>query len=309
MRVLVTGAGGFVGRSLFPYLIGQGHEVIAASQRPVEAGKWFEVTEVGPDTDWSGALDSVEAVVHLAARAHVLRDEATDPLAEHRRVNTEGTLNLARQAAASGVARFIFVSSIGVLGNNSLKSKNGRSFSEADDPSPHDDYSRSKWEAEHGLAAIQGIEFVVVRPPLIYGPRVPGNMRRLLDLARTGKPFPLGGVQNKRSLIGIQNLCSFLTLCLTDDRAAGQTFVISDGEDVSTAELYSRICKQAGASARLVNIPASLLQAGLIAIGKRKMAERLCDTLLVDSSKARELLGWRPVRTMDEELAEMVRAG
>lgn len=309
MRVLVTGAGGFVGQSLVPYLIGLGYDVVAASRRQVKAGKWFEVLEVGPDTDWSGALEGVEGVIHLAARAHVLRDEAADPVAEHRLVNTEGTLNLARQAAAAGVKRFVFLSSIGVLGNNSRHSQNGRSFSEVDEANPHDDYSRSKWEAEKGMAGISGLENVVVRPPLIYGPGVPGNMRRLLDLAKSGKPFPLGGVQNKRSLIGLQNLCSFLSLCVTDDRAAGQTFVIADGADVSTAELYSRICKVAGVSCRLVHIPMGLLRFGLTATGKGKMAERLCDSLMVDSSKARELLGWRPVRTMDEELAEMVRAG
>jgi nucleoside-diphosphate-sugar epimerase len=295
-----------VGRGLVPYLKGMGHDVLSASRAP---GADFVVSDVGPETDWSAALAGVEAVVHLAARAHILRDEAADPLAEHRRVNTEGSLNLAGQAAAVGISRFVFVSSIGVLGNNSLRSKNGEAFTESDEAQPHDQYSRSKWEAEEALAAIEGLDLVVVRPPLIYGAGVPGNLRKLVDLAKSGRPFPLGGVHNKRSLIGLRNLCSFLGLCLTDERAVGQRFVISDGEDVSTAELYSRICKHLKITPRLVNVPQGLLRAGSAVLGKGKMAERLCDTLLVDASKARNLLGWRPVRTMDEELEEMVRAG
>lgn len=316
MRVLVTGASGFVGRNLVPYLFAEGHEVISASrvssevpsitetQSHGEAQSFFQVASVGPETDWSAALVSVDAVVHLAARAHVLKEDAADPLAEHRRVNTEGTRRLAEQALAAGVKRFVFVSSIGVLGNNSLKSKNGLSFTEQDDPNPHDDYSRSKWEAEQALHNIAGLETTIIRPPLIYGSGVPGNFRKLLNLARKGGPFPLGAVHNKRSLIGVRNLAAFIQLTLDSRKAANQTFVIADKEELSTAELYSKLCTLMQVKPRLLNVPESILRKTLNALGKGKMAERLCDTLLVDSTKAREVLGWKQPVSQIEGLKE-----
>ena len=353
MRILVTGAHGFVGENLIPVLLSAGHDVVGASRFVLEEksseissmdqpqrrrdaehrrGMFssFKVDSVGPDTDWSDALKVCDAVVHLAARAHVLKDESADPLAEHRRVNTEGTRRLAEQAAAAGIKRFVFVSSIGVLGNNSLKAKNGHSFSEEDEPDPHDDYSRSKWEAEEALLSVQpeprsdtseshrGIsrlrtggtrdrfEYTIIRPPLIYGPGVPGNLRRLVEFAKSGKPFPLGAVRNKRTLIGVRNLTSFIELALTEPRAANQTYVIGDEEQLSTPELYTSICKHLNRAPRLMNVPETILRSLLTVLRKRKMAERLCDTLTVDSSKARNQLGWKQPFTLDQGLAEMV---
>ncbi len=232
MRVLVTGAGGFVGKHLVPHLISAGYEVVTSSR---SAESSFPIESIGPDNDWMPALRDVDAVVHLAARAHVLKEESKDPLAEHRRVNTEGTRRLAQQAKQAEVKRFVFVSSIGVLGNNSLRAKNGHSFTDEDDPNPHDDYSRSKWEAEQALADIEGIEKTVIRPSLIYGPGVPGNFRRLLELAKSAKPFPLGAVRNERSLLGLGNLCSFISLCLNHPSAVGKSYVFADNETLSTA--------------------------------------------------------------------------
>jgi nucleoside-diphosphate-sugar epimerase len=253
-------------------------------------------------------LEKVDAVVHLAARAHVLEETAADPLAEHRRVNTEGTRRLAEQAAVAGVKRFVFISSIGVNGNNSLLAKNGRAFTEEDEPRPHDDYSQSKWEAEQALANISGIEKVIIRPPLIYGPGVPGNFRRLLGLARKGRLLPLGAVHNKRSLIGLENLCALISIALRHENAAGRTYLVADGEDVSTAELYTRICRLMDIKPRLISVPSTLLKGLLAAVGKRRMASRLCDTLLVDAKKARDELGWKPVQSLDEGLASAVKA-
>jgi nucleoside-diphosphate-sugar epimerase len=306
MRILVTGAGGFVGGILVPTLVGEGHDVISATRdvTKVSAGIPFEVISVAPETDWAPALVNVDTVVHLAARAHVLSDTASDPLAEHRRVNTEGTRRLAQQAAKAGVKRFVFLSSIGVLGNSSLNAKNGLSFTEEDDPCPHDDYSRSKWEAEEALQEIQDLETVVIRPPLIYGPRVPGNLSRLLGLIHQGRPFPLGGVHNKRSLVGARNLSSFIAAVLTDSRAAGEKFLLADEEQLSTAQLYECLCRHMSVPSKLVHVPEWMLRAGLAVLGRKNMADRLCHTLLVDCTKA-EAMGWRQPTTMDEGLREM----
>jgi nucleoside-diphosphate-sugar epimerase len=265
---------------------------------------------VGPETDWKNALKNVDAVIHLAARAHVLKDDAGDPLAEHRRVNTEGTRRLAKQAVECDVKRFIFVSSIGVLGNNSLAAKNGHSFTEEDQPQPHDDYSRSKWEAEQVLADFDDLETCIIRPPLIYGPEVPGNLRKLLDFARKGGRLPLGGVRNKRSLLGVRNLNAFVGHVLGDARAVNQTYVLADSEELSTAELFRTLSTHLGREAKLLTIPESTLRFLLRAAGKARMAERLCASLVIDSSKARTQLGWiQPVKMNDglKEMAEWFR--
>jgi nucleoside-diphosphate-sugar epimerase len=308
MRILVTGAGGFVGKALVPHLVQEGHEVIAATRNPsaLSAGQPFHVETVGPETDWRQALVGVDAVVHLAARAHVLKESAADPLGEHRRVNTEGTRRLAHQALEAGVKIFIFMSSIGVLGNNSLRAKNGRAFTEEDKPNPHDDYSKSKWDAEQALSEIVGMEKVIIRPCLIYGPGVPGNFRRLIGLARKGRPFPLGSVSNKRSLLGVTNLCSFISRCVSDERAIGNTFVLADDEALSTAELYENLCRLQNVQPKVLNVPEPILRALLSILGKGKMAERLCDTLIVDSAKAHRHLDWSQPVGQSEGLEDTV---
>ena len=308
MRVLVTGASGFVGRGLVPYLAEQGFNVRAASRAPDPSWKdSVRIESVGQDTDWSAALNNIDAVVHLAARAHVLKEEAIDPLSEHRRVNTQGTKRLAEQCVAAGIKRFVYMSSIGVLGNNSLRAKNGRAFTESDESNPHDDYSRSKLEAEQELSRIDSLSTTIIRPPLIYGAGVPGNFQRLIGLAKKGRPFPLGGVRNKRSLIGRENLCSFVSLILRDERSIGQTYVIADEELLSTAELYLSLCKHLGSRGKVLSLPEPILRGMLQALGKGKMAERLCDTLVVDSSKARERLGWKQPKSQEDGLEEAVR--
>lgn len=305
MKVLVTGANGFVGKGLVPYLRDQGHEVVPASREELPGG--YRVSEVGPETDWAPALAGVDAVVHLAARAHVLKEDAADPLSEHRRVNTEGARRLAEQSAKQGVSRFVFVSSIGVLGNNSLQAKNGRAYTEDDEPCPHDNYSRSKWEAEQALARISGLPTVILRPPLIYGPSLPGNLRLLVRLAKRRAPFPLGLVKNQRSLIGLHNLCSLIARSLEAEEGVGKTFVAADDETVSTADLFRKISAALGVQPRILPVPEPLLRAILSAAGKGKMAERLCDTLVVDPSLAMQSLGWKPLVSLDEGLREAVR--
>lgn len=301
MRVLVTGAGGFVGSSLVPYLRNKGHEVVPVSRRELAGG--YVIPEVGPETEWTAALGGVDAVVHLAARAHVLKDVSDDALAEHRRVNTEGTRRLVEQCGKQGIGRFVFISSIGVLGNNSLRSKNGHAYTEEDDPCPHDDYSQSKWEAEK---AIEGVPAVVIRPPLIYGPGLPGNLRRLVRLAQRRVPFPMGMVRNQRSLLGMDNLCSLVEICLTKEEAVGQCFLAADEETVSTAGLFGKISRTLGVEPRILPVPEPLLRAVLTAAGKAKMAERLCDTLVVDATKAKRVLGWSPEVPLDEGLRKAV---
>lgn len=303
-RVLVTGATGFVGRSLCPRLEKQGCLVRRAVRYlpdsvPVEDG-WVACGEIGPDTDWRAAVAGCTGVVHLAGRAHVLRERAADPLAEFRRVNVEGTLRLARTAVAAGVRRFVFVSSIGVNGCVST-----RPFVESDSPQPHDVYAVSKFEAELALASLaeeSGLEVVIVRPPLVYGPGCPGNLARLIGLLRRGIPLPLGAVDNKRSLIGVDNLADLLALCLGHPAAVGQLFLASDGEDVSTPQILRGLAAGLGVPLRMIACPPRLLNILARLVGRGGDFERLCSSLQVDSFKARHVLGWLPQVSVQEGL-------
>jgi nucleoside-diphosphate-sugar epimerase len=245
--------------------------------------------------------------VHLAARVHVMRDQAVDPLAAFRRVNVDGTLELARQAAQAGVRRFVFVSSVKVNGEASAP---GRPYREDDPPAPADAYALSKYEAELGLRqlAVQtGMELVTVRPPLVYGPGAKGNFRSLLQLARWAVPLPLGAVDNRRSLIGLDNLVDFLLVCLAHPAAANRTFLVSDGQDVSTAQLYRRLAAALGRTVRLPAVPPLLLLMAAGLIGRRAAWQRLCGTLQVDAGPARERLGWRAPLELDEGLRRAAR--
>lgn len=297
--VLVTGANGFIGVRLVQYL--SAHEVaVRRSSRGI--GDDIDVVsgDIDANTDWSSALAGVACVVHLAARAHVTSAAGAEELSEFRRVNTDGCLNLAAQAAAAGVARFVYLSSIGVNGAFSR-----RPFNEQDTPDPVTPYAISKWEAEQGLHKIgeeTAMEVVIIRPPLVYGPKAPGNFGRLERLLRSGLPLPLGGLRKQRSLVALDNLVSLIAVCIDSPRAANQTFLVCDGEDISTVELLRKMAKALGRTVILLPLPSRLLVALASLVGKQAEVRQLGASLQVDCSKARTLLGWTPVVTLDEGL-------
>lgn len=302
---MVTGANGFIGRVLVRRLVADGRPVRAAVRRedvPLPAGvERANVGNIGPDTDWAAALDGVDAVVHLAARAHVLREDAADPLAAFRAVNAAGTRRLAAAARAAGVRRLVYVSTIGVHGVKTA----GRPLDESSPFEPESLYAQSKLEGEHALReALVGskTEWVILRPPLVYGPGAPGNFGRLARLVARGVPLPLGSVRNRRSLIHVANLADAIVRCIDHPAAAGETFVVSDGEDVSTAELVCRMGHAAGARARLVPCPPAILRLAGALLGRRGDVGRLVDDLVVDSGKIRARLEWRPPVSLDAGL-------
>ena len=264
------------------------------------------VGSLDDSTDWSHALKDVAWVVHLAARVHVMDDREQDPLAAFRQVNVLGTLNLARQAAAAGVRRFVFVSSVKVNGEETAP---GQAFVETDTPHPQDAYGLSKWEAEQGLWAISrhtGMEVVVVRPPLVYGPGVKANFAALVRAVQRGWPLPLGAVDNRRSLVALANLVDFLVLVCTHPKAAQETFLISDAQDVSIAALVREIGHIAQKTVKLLYIPTMIMVCLCTLMGKRQAIQRLCGNLQVDSSKAQHLLGWVPVVTLKQGLRSVL---
>lgn len=311
--ILLTGATGFIGRAISAALLANGTSLVASVRAwhgqatPAAEGlRWVAVGDINALTDWQAPLVDVHTIVHCAARAHVLREQATDALAAFREVNVAGTLRLAQQAAEAGVQRFVFLSSIGVNGNQTHVP-----FDEAAPPHPHDAYAVSKLEAEQALLALAaqtGMEVVIIRPPLVYGPGAPGNFASLVRWVHRGLPLPLGSVHNRRSFVALENLVSLVLLCADRERsrlAANQVFVVADGEDVSTSTLLRKVARAAGRPSRLLPVPASWLRAGASLLGKRAVADRLLGNLQVDATKARTLLGWRPVVTMDEQLAKM----
>lgn len=303
---LVTGATGLVGQALCQELLVREHVVRAGVRRVDDAARLppdcevAQVGNVGGDTNWRSTLRGVDTLVHLAARVHVMQDSAADPLAEFRKVNVEGTLNLARQAAEAGVWRFVFLSSVKVNGEGGSVI-----YRETDSPAPQDAYGISKHEAELGLqeiAAETGMEVVIIRPPLVYGPEVKANFLCLMQWVAWGVPLPLGAARNQRSLVYLGNLVSAIDACLTHPSAANQTFLVSDGEDLSTTDLIRRLARAMGRPARLIPVPAAVLMAGATLLGKREVAARLCGTLQVDITKVREMLGWTPPVSVDEGL-------
>jgi nucleoside-diphosphate-sugar epimerase len=304
--ILVTGATGFVGSALVARLARDGTETRACVRRNdasmPDGVHTVHVAGLTADTDWSSALAGVYVVVHAAARVHVMDDTAADPLTEFRRVNLEGTLNLARQAAAAVVRRFVFVSSIKVNGESTLP---GQPFTADDKPAPLDVYGVSKMEAEQGLrelAAETGLEVVIIRPPLVYGPGVKANFASLMRAVQRGWPLPLGALHNQRSLVALDNLVDIIVTCLSHPQAANQTFLVSDGQDLSTTELVRGMAQAAGVPARLLPVPVWALQAGASLLGKGDAVQRLCGNLQVDMSKARSLLGWVPPVSVEEGL-------
>jgi nucleoside-diphosphate-sugar epimerase len=312
MRVLVTGATGFVGMETIARVAAQGrYEVRAAVRR--DAGLFpagvevVRVLNLSSETEWGEALRDVDAVVHAAARVHVMRDDTTDPLSEFRQVNVAGTLNLARQAAGAGVRRFVFISSIKVNGE---QTKPGCPFRADDRPDPRDAYGISKHEAEQGLQTVSrqtGLEVVVIRPVLVYGPGVKANFRSMMRWISREVPLPLGAIHNARSLVAIDNLADLIITCLHHPAAAGQIFLVSDGEDVSTPELLRRIGRAMGRRPRLIPIPARVLRLAATLVGRADVAQRLCGSLQVDIEKTRVLLSWVPPVSLSESLARTVR--
>lgn len=305
LKILVTGANGFVGRALCAPAVSRGMAVRGITRDICDLAIGIENLVVGSidgNTDWLDALADCEVVVHLAARVHVMQEAAADPLDEFRRVNVQGTLNLGLQAAAAGVRRFVFVSSVKVNGEDTLA---GQAFTEGDTPSPQDPYGQSKHEAELGLrqlAADTGMEVVIIRPPLVYGPGVKANFAALMRAVQRGWPLPLGAVHNQRSLVALDNLVDFIVTCITHPLAANQTFLVSDGKDLSTSELVRGMAQAAGVPERLLPVPVWALQAGASLLGKGDAVQRLCGNLQVDISKARSFLGWVPPLSVEEGL-------
>jgi nucleoside-diphosphate-sugar epimerase len=304
MIVFVSGAGGFVGRPLVARLVHDGHQVRAMVRHPAALGQERVETILGDlaDPAYAPHLNGTDVVVHLAARVHVLRDTADDPAEAFRRTNVEGTLRLAREAAARGVRRFVFVSSVKVNGEGGLAREGGA-------PAPEDAYGISKYEAERGLLALgaaTGLEVVIVRPPLVYGPGVGANFGALMRAVRRGVPLPLGRVVNRRSLIAVDNLVDFLVTCVAHPAAANETFLVSDGEDVSTADLVVRLARAMHVRPRLLPIPPGLITTAARLTGRLPEARRLLGSLQVDTSKARTLLGWQPPITLEEGLRRAV---
>lgn len=309
--ILVTGATGFVGAALVERLAREGVETRASIRRNdvfVPAGiHTVLVEDLTANTDWSLALRGVGVIVHTAARVHVMNDVTNDPLTEFRRVNVLGTLNLARQAVAAGVRRFVFISSIKVNGE---ATELGFPFSAGDMPAPLDPYGVSKMEAEQGLREIgvqTGLEIVIIRPPLVYGFGVKANFAALMRVIQRRWVLPLGAVHNKRSLVALDNLVDFIVTCITHPKAAQHIFLVSDGHDLSTTELAHGLAQAAGVSVRLMPVPMWVLQAAAAIVGKGDVTKRLCGNLQVDISEAQSLLGWMPPISVEKGLLKAVK--
>jgi nucleoside-diphosphate-sugar epimerase len=307
MKVLITGANGFVGRALVARLDDQPDcTAVCAVRNPKGLAavpvKVVQIPDLTANTDWSAALSGVEVVVHTAARVHVMNEQSADPLAEFRRVNVEGTLALARQAATAGVRRFVFLSSIKVNGE---ATEPGKPFTADQPPAPVDPYGISKLEAEQGLqelAAETGMSVVIIRPVLVYGPGVKGNFRSMLGWLRRGIPLPLGAINNRRSLVALDNLVDLIMACTTHPAASNQVFLVSDDEDMSTTQLLQRMARAMDTSSRLIPVPAVLIKAVAALLGRGDIAQRLCGSLQVDISKTKERLQWQPPVSVDTAL-------
>ncbi len=307
-NVLVTGAGGFIGRHVCALLALGGYRVRGTGRRSTPAGgitglkDWMPVGAVDANTDWSGVLEGMEVVVHLAGRAHVMHDRADDPLAEYRRVNLAGTENLARQAARLGVKRFVFMSSVKVHGESTGVA---RGFTENDAPNPGDAYALSKWEAEQALRRVSDeseMEIVVLRPPLVYGPGVGANFLRLMRVVDLGWPLPFAWIRNSRSLIYVGNLADAVRACLESESAAGRTYLVKD-MDVSTPELIRMMAGALNRRARLFGVPPALLRGGAWLVLRPRMMQRLLDSLVIDDAHIRRELSWSPPVPVPEALA------
>lgn len=312
MKILVTGASGFIGTALLRSLaVGSSREVVAATRSkisaPVAGSTTVRVADLGGNTDWGQALSGVRTVIHLAARVHIMRDASADPLAEFRKANVDATLNLARQAAAAGAERFIFLSSIKVNGEATPP---GRPFRSDDQAAPCDANGISKHEAEQGLHALSdqtGMTAVMIRPPLVYGPGVRGNFLRLMALIDRGIPLPLGAITNARSMVSIWNLCDLIRTVIDVPSLRSGVYMVSDGEDLSTPDLIRRIATFMSRPARVFSVPVPVLEILGRLAGKAVQFARLCDSLAVDMSATRHELNWTPPMSVDESLQTTVQ--
>ncbi len=310
MKILVTGASGFIGQAFIAAALEKGWGVRCALRSPsfspmIASCESIVVGEMDAATDWREALQGCEAVVHLAARVHVMKDEAADPLAAFRAVNALGTIHLAQQAAKAGVKRFLFMSTIKVNGEGRVAP-----YTEADAPAPEDPYAVSKAEAEAALMALAEatpMAVTILRPPLVYGAGVRANFHSLMLAVRRGLPLPLGSIQNKRSLVYRGNLISAMTTCLTSEGAKNKIFLVSDGQDVSTPHLIRALAKAMERSAFLLPIPLLFLRWGGFLFGKEKQVSRLLGSLCADSTALHNATGWTPPYTLEQGLIETVR--
>jgi nucleoside-diphosphate-sugar epimerase len=306
-NILVTGASGFVGRRLISRLIDLGHCLFAVVREAKSISEnnyavFKRIGEINGKTDWADLLSNQEVVIHTAARAHVMNDTSSDPIAAYREVNVAGTLNLAQQCVNAGVQRFVFISSVKVNGE---RTAHGRPFYADDLPAPEDAYGVSKHEAEIGLLSLaeeSGMEVVIIRPPLVYGPGVKGNFASMIRLVERGVPLPLGSIHNKRSLVALDNLVDLIITCIEHPKAANQIFLAGDGVDLSTTELLRGVAKAMGRPSRLIPIPSGLLTLAASVLGKKDVARRLMGSLQVDITKTCELLDWNPPISVEEGL-------
>tara|TARA_R110001583_G_C5671425_1_gene411180 strand:- start:4945 stop:5904 length:960 start_codon:yes stop_codon:yes gene_type:complete len=312
MKVLVTGANGFVGTTLVTQLFANNFEVIGTVRSKdsilPDGVPRFLISDIADEIHWNNMLEGVSVVIHTAARVHVMDDSVANPLVEFRKVNVDATLRLARQAVNTGVKRFIFISSIKVNGEMTLTEQ---SFKPNDNNKPTDPYGLSKYEAEQGLLALAketGMEVVIIRPPLVYGPGVRANFASMMKWINKGVPLPFGAIHNQRSLVALDNLVSFIIHCIDHPKAANEIFLISDGKDVSTSELLRKVAKAFGKQVWLLPIPVNWMSFVARLIGKGDVADRLFGSLQIDSSKIHDLLGWKPVITMDEQLKKIADA-
>lgn len=303
----VTGASGFVGRALVMQIAETKNSCTSAYRGSPPSGlppqvRSVTVGDLSRETDWSSFLQGLDVVLHAAARVHVLNDRSGDPLSEYRRVNVEGTLALARQAAAAGVKRFVFLSTIKVNGEETASEQ---AFRASDKPKPSDPYALSKLEAETGLVELgarQGMEVAIIRPPLVYGPGVKANFLSMMRWVDRGVPLPLGAVNNRRTLVALPNLIDLVLLCTHHPEAAGKVILAGDAEDLSTADLLGRLYAIMGRPNRLISVPPGLLSALAGTVGKGDIARRLCGSLCVDMDETCRLLGWTPPASVDEGL-------
>ena len=305
-RVLLTGATGFVGKTLSVKLLERKFDLMAAVRQysdvlPKSAAQ-VVVADLTLETDWLEALEGVSIVIHTAARVHVMKDDVSDPLREYRRVNVDGTINLAKQAVAAGVKRFIFLSSIKVNGEATHP---GQAFTADDSPAPIDPYGISKAETEKALMDLSTtteMDIVIIRPVLVYGPDVRANFLSMMRWLNKRIPLPLGGVHNKRSLVALDNLVDLIIVCIDHPAAANQIFLVSDGEDLSTTDLLLKLGNALERPARLVSVPAILIRIASGLLGKSNMSQRLLGSLQVDITKTRDLLNWSPPVSVDQAL-------
>ncbi len=302
MKILVTGATGFVGSKLMTELKAKNYDVVGTSRRSLQTSpELINVGDISEQTDWSMVLKGCDVVVHTAGRAHMMKDQAEDKLAEFRRVNRDATLKLAHDAKAAGVTHFIFISSIGVNGN----ATSGEPFSEASTPETTSDYAISKLEAELALKeqfANTSMAITVIRPALICGENAPGNIRRLLKLVESGVPLPFKGVKNKRGMVSLENVVSFIMACIENPLAKNELFVLADKEKPTTEEIIHAFAQGMNKPARLVWFPSSIISIGLKAIGKGNLYEQLFGSLDIDATKASRLLNWQAPVTLDETM-------